>query len=236
MLDFDNYQKLNIQELNDLEYKKALLIDKRTFLQFYWDLIRKKHLIIFTFVPIDDYNLLSLKIASFLLQFSVSFTVDAFFFTDQTMHQIYKNKGDEPFTCHIPQIIYSSLISLIINLIFRQLSLSEKEVLSIKKEKINSSKKESQVRLCLRIKFITFFVLGFIWAAFCLYYISCFCAVYVNTQVALIKDSLYSFTLSMLFPFGTNLIPGFFRFPALRAKNQDRNFLYLIGQILALLI
>jgi hypothetical protein len=150
------------------------------------------------------------------------------------MHQIYKNKGEEPFIYHLPQIIYSSLISTVINMIYRNLSLSEKEILSIKKSNLKSSiKKADEIRKILLIKFIIFFVFSFISAAFFLYYISCFCAVYTNTQVILIKDSLLSFGLSMLYPFGTNIIPGFFRFPALRAKNQDKRLLYSFSRILA---
>ena len=73
--------------MNALDYKVALLIDKRSYTQYYCSLIRKKQIIIFTFVPIDDYNLVSLKISLFLLSFSLYMTVNAFFFTDNTMHQ-----------------------------------------------------------------------------------------------------------------------------------------------------
>ena len=45
-LDHVNYQTLNIQELNNLQYEIAILIDKRTFFQYYVALIRKKQLII----------------------------------------------------------------------------------------------------------------------------------------------------------------------------------------------
>ncbi len=52
------------------------------------------------------------------------------------------------------------------------------------------------------------------------YFISCFCAVFINTQLILIKDSLISFALSMIYPFGLNLLPGIFRIPALKNKNN----------------
>ena len=40
----------------------------------------------------------------------------------------------------------------------------------------------------------------------------------------------------MIYPFGLNLLPGIFRFPALRAKNKDKVCLYKISCLLALLI
>ena len=236
-LDYINYKTLNIQELNTLDYQKALLIDKRSFIEYYCDLMRKKHLLIFTFVPINDYNLTSLKISSFILQFSLYLTVNAFFFTDSTMNQLYRNNGENYLLYHLSQIIYSSLISLVINVILRQLSLSENHILSIKviKDIKLSTRKSNEVKTILKIKFIIFFVISFILAIFLWYFVSCFCAVYTNTQIILIKDTLISFCLSMIYPFGIYLIPGIFRIHALRAKNQDKKCLYKISQLLTLI-
>ena len=236
-IDYINYQTLNIQELNNLEYKIAIIVDKRTFLQFYFHLIIKKQLIIFTFVPIDDFNLLVLKISLFLLSFSLYMTVNAFFFTDDTMNQIYANNGKLDLLKHIPQIIYSSLISTVINTILKQLSLSENNILMIKKEKqmAKSTKTAKSVKSYLQIKFIIFFIVSFLLTLFYWYFISCFCAVYTKTQTILINESLISFGISMLYPFGINIIPGIFRIPALRAKNKDKIFLYKLSQLLALI-
>ena len=67
------------------------------------------------------------------------------------------------------------------------------------------------------------------------YFISGFCAVYKNTQIILIENTLISFLISMIYPFGLNLLPGFFRIPALRAKNKNRNCIYKISGLLALI-
>ena len=71
--------------------------------------------------------------------------------------------------------------------------------------------------------------------AFFWYFISCFCAVYKNTQTILIKDTLISFALSMSYPFGLNLLPGMFRIPALRATNKDKKCLYKVSGLIALI-
>ena len=236
-VDYINYQTLNICELNNLDYKIALLVDKRTFFQFYSSCIRKKHIIVFTFVPIEDYNLISLKISLFLLNFSLYLSVTAFFFSDETMHQIYKDKGKMNLLYHIPQIIYSSLITSVINTILRQLSLSENNILSIKNLKnMNMSyKRAKEIKGYLRIKFIIFFIISFFLTLFLWYFISCFCAVYINTQIILIKDCLISFGVSMLYPFGINLLPGIFRIPALRAKKKDKKCVYKFSQLLNLI-
>jgi hypothetical protein len=65
---------LNDQELNTLDYEVAIVIDNRTYFQYYFSLIKKKHLILFTFLPQEDYNLMPMKILLFIVSFSLYFT------------------------------------------------------------------------------------------------------------------------------------------------------------------
>ena len=223
--------------MNNLEYEKAIIYDKRTYLQYYWSLLKKKHLILFTFIPINDYNLTYIKIALFIVSFSLYFTINGFFFSDKTMHKVYKDykdSGSYNFVFQLPQMFYSSLISIIINTILRLLSLSENNILKLKDEhELNIIRKSKEIKSNLKIKFIIFFLLSFILMLFFWYFISCFCAVYINTQSILIQDTLFSFITSMLYPFGINLVPGIFRLSALRAKNKDKESIYKLSLILA---
>ena len=52
----------------------------------------------------------------------------------------------------------------------------------------------------------------------------------------LIKDTLFSFGLSMIYPFGLNLLPGILRIPALRAEKKDKKLIYYISIIVALFV
>ena len=230
-----NVKNYNDQELNTLAYELAIIIDKRTYLQYYWSLLKKKQLILFTILPANDYNLFSLKIALFLLSFSLYFTINGFFFSDETMHKIHEDNGVFNIIFQIPQILYSSIISAFINMILKLLSLSENNILVLKQEKDlkKATKKSKIIKNCINIKFIIFFILSIIFLSFFWYFISCFCAVYVNTQIILIKDTLVSFAFSMIYPFGLYLLPGLFRIPALRAKNKDKKLLYKISGLIA---
>ena len=214
---------LNDEEMNSLSYKQALIIDKRTYFQYYCSLLRKKHIILFTFYPNIDYNLVFIKVALFLISFSLYMTINEFFFTDSTMHKIMIDNGKYNVIFQIPQIIYSTAISAIGNMILKRLSLSELHILSIKYEKNIrcAHSKSKKILYCLRIKFIIFFILSYLFMFFFWYFNSGFCAVYKNTQITLIENTLISFLISMIYPFGINLIPGFFRIPALKSKNKN---------------
>ena len=230
-------KELNDEELNNLEYEIAKVVDKRTFFQYYFSLLKKKQLIFFAFYPANDYNLILVKISLLLLAFSLYFTINGFFFSDETMNKINEEQGSFNILLQIPQILYSTIISAVINMILKRLSLSERQILSLKIENnfLAAEKKAKKIKSCLRIKLFIFFLLSFLLMLFFWYFISCFCAVYKNTQIILIKDTLISFGLSMLYPFGLNLLPGMFRIPALRSEKKDKKCLYTAGSLLALI-
>ena len=227
----------NDRELNSLKYEEALKYDKRSYFQYYCSLLLQKHLILFTFYSSKDYNLYTIKIILFLLSFSLYFSVNGLFFSDDTMHKLYEDRGKFDIIFQIPQIIYSAIVSGIINTILKQLSLSDKNMIALKQEKeYNMALKKSKViKGCLYMKFIIFFILSLSFMLFFWYFISCFCAVFSNTQIILIKDTCLSFGLSMIYPFGLNLLPGFFRLPAIKAKNKNMGFLYKFSLIVAII-
>ena len=187
-------------------------------------------------MPVRDYNIFSIKLSLFLISFSLSFTINAFFLNDETMHKIYENHGNYNFLYQIIQIFYSTLICGVINTTLKLLSLSENSILKIKNQKnfklaLDNSK---NIKKYIKIKYIIFFIFNLLLLIFCWYFISCFCIVYNNTQIILIKNTLISFALSLIYPFGLYLLPGFFRIYALRAKNKDKKCIYKTSLILAM--
>ena len=222
--------KLNDCELNALDYKEAIEFDKRTFLQYYWSLLKNNELFLFAFCPNIDYNSRIIKIFFFFFSFSLSLTLNALFFNDSTMHKIYINKGNYTFISRLPQIIISSLITSLINITIKGLSLSQKDIIYIKREKdIHFTiKKSRKTYKSLKIKFIIFFLWSFILLLFFWYYLGCFCAVYKNTQIYLLKDTFTSFLITLSYPFFTYLIIAILRIVALRDEKHSLKCIYKI--------
>ena len=166
-------QFLNDQELNNLNYEEAISLDKRSYLQYYFSLLKKKQFLLFTFYPNNDYNLITMKISLFLLCFSLYFTTDGLFFSDETMHNIYINNGDLELIYQIPLILYSSIITSVISIILKQLSLSENTILKIKNEEkidiciIKSNELERRIKL--NLLFFIYLVL-YLWLFFGILY------------------------------------------------------------------
>ena len=210
-------------------------VDKGTYPQYYFSVLRIIYLLVLTYFVRNDYNSKTIKICLFLFIFSLYFTVNSLFFSDSTIHKIYIDKGSFNFIYQIPQIVYSSIISGAINSIASYLSLSEKNIIHLKKEKSITDKNVENLTKCLKIKFFLFFIIDFSLLLLFWYYLSCFCVVYKNTQIHLFKDTLISFGLSLIYPLLLYLLTGIFRITSLRAKNANKECLYNISKMLQLI-
>ena len=229
--------KYKDDELNNLSYHLAKQFDKRTYCKYYISLLKLNHDFIFTFFGINDYNSKIIKIDLFFIGFSMFYTINALFYDDDTMHNIYENKGSFDFIYQLPKDIYSSLISMILNTILKVLALSNDDILDFKKNKYTKNitsliKKRKKILMNrLSIKFIFYFIISYIFLILFWYYISMFGIVYKNTQYHLIKDTLISFVLSLIYPFAFYLLPGLFRIPSLSNK-KNKIYLYNFSKVL----
>ena len=227
----------NDYEINRLSYKNALKYDKRSYLQYYYSLLKTNHPLIFSFFPSNDYNSPSIKICLFLFSFALYFGVNSLFFTDKKMHVIYAEKGIYLIINELPITIYSSFISIFLNMIIRYLSLTQNDISDLKKIKQFKAfliKSQNLISFIKR-KFIFFFIISYILLILFWYYLACFCAVYKNTQIQLIKNTFISFNSSFLYYFGLYLLPGVFRIIALKDKKKNKKCLYKLSIILQIL-
>ena len=212
-------------ELNSLKYKYAKSIDTRAYFQYYWSLIKTKHILIVTFFNNKDYNLFILKISILITSFAIHFTLNEFFFTHETMHKIYIDQGIYKLIYNIPFIIFSSICGSALCLFLKKLAQTRDDLLKLKYYKhIEFAKNEvKNIYKWFKIKFILYAACGLICMLFCWYYTSAFCSVYKNTQSHLFKSFLLSYALSMIYPFLFYLIPGFFRIQSLEGNNNKKN-------------
>ena len=164
---YDLYNFTN-EELNSLSYDLAFSYDKRSYFQYYISLLKQKHLIIFTFFNNQDYNIFTLKLSLFLSSFALYFAVNALFFNDSTMHQIYEQSGKQDIISQISNIFYSTIISCAINIIIKNLGLSYNDMVRIKQipNEIDGLKESVLLVKKLKIKFAIFFIIIFIFDTF----------------------------------------------------------------------
>ena len=223
---FDNY------ELNELEYNEAIKLDRRTFLEIYWSILKREHSILFTFFVRNDHNIIYVKYPRFIFFMCTDMALNVFFFSDETMHKMYLDYGKYNFVQQIPQIVYSTIVSQLIQVFICYLSLTDKYFYQIKNLNIRAKEKISKVIKCVKLKIYFFFIFTGMMFFFYWYTITCFCEVYRSTQIAFLKDSVISFVLGLLYPFALYLMPSTLRIMALKTCIGKLSIIYKLSDII----
>ena len=224
-------QELSDFELSELEYEEAIKLDKRNFFKIYFATLKREHIILFTFCSCNDYNLLYIKIARFIVFIATDMAMNVFFFTDETMHKIFISYGKYNFVQQIPQIVYSTILSQILEVFLCYLSMTDKYIYQIKNSQLDS-KQIMNIFRCINLKLINFFIFTFILLCFYWYIVTSFCGVYQNTQFIFIKDSISSFLLGIIYPVFIYLIPSGFRCCSIKSEKMKYKCLYKLSDII----
>ena len=185
----------------------------------------------------DEYNILSMKISIFLVSFNLSFACNALFFNDETISEINKNENNFSFSEQFSQIVYSSIISILINVIIEYFALTNKDFIKARNFHIYNNAEIYCKKLVkkVKIKFIIYYIMSIILNLLFLYYITAFCAIYSIIQITMISNSLISFLLSMSYTLLLMLIPPIIKIPALKKRNKCGKILYYISWIITLI-
>ena len=238
----------NDYELNNISFQQAIKIDNREFCDLYRSLIKNKQLIMFSFFDFNSYNSPIIKKTIFFLSFIYHYGFNAFFFTDEILDTIFEEEGKYNPLVLVPLAVYSAMITTVfIKLLVDFLVLTEKQVLRIKNEETEEKANDEKKRLMkiTIIKLCIFFSINIILLIFFWFYLTCFNAVYPNTQIFLVINTAISFVISNIIPLIYNLIPAFIRNDILTNKNikkmkskkkssefTDAEYVYSIGLFL----
>ena len=228
ILNMDNFQ------LNNLEYLDAVKYDKRPFLKTYWSVLMREHILLFTFLAWNDYNLFYIKIERFLLLICTQFAMNGLFFTDESMHKANSDENYN-FVQQLPEIIFSLVATHIIEVVLCFFSMTDKTIYNIKelaKNKQNEEKILDEIK-CMKRKIIGFYIFTFLLFLFYWYFISAFCAVYQNTQKTFLLDSLISIIVQFIDPFFIYCFTTLLRYISLtKCANKNAGCLYKTSDII----
>ena len=138
------------------------------------------------------------------------------------------------FLNNIYNSIYSSLLSNSLLIILKFICLTHGSVRKLRQIRdIDKAQKKSKcVLLCMKIRIIIYFILSLVFLIIFGYYVLCFCAVFENTQVELIKLTFTSWVFSLIYPFILCFFTGILRLLAFKMENSC---IYKIKQIFQLL-
>ena len=150
------------------------------------------------------------------------------------IHKIYEDGGKYDIIYFLPKISIAFAISHLLSILIKFIFLSERNILQVRLQPTYSKANEiiPTVTRNLTIKYIIFFILGIIILLFFWMLLSSFGAVYQNTQVIILENTLISFGMSFIYPFFINIFPCILRMISLNSKSEC---LYNFSKILQIL-
>ena len=219
-------------ELNSFTYKDAIGVDMRPFKQIYFSFVKYYHPIFSLLNPSEDFNSKYIKLNLIIFSFSLYYFVNSLFITKALIHKIYEKGNSNDIGLFIPYILISLIICYVLDKIIRYMSSSDSCIYSINNEKLynNAKIRANQVRKLLFVKYICFYILGFVSLLIFGYYLAAFGSVYQNTQYILIKNVIISYIISLIFPFIFIALPSILRRYSL--KDASRKWIFNLSKYL----
>ena len=227
--------EINDDDLNEFSFKTAIKKDNRNVCRLYWNALKTGHILINLFCRNDDNNLVIIKISLIFILFPINLTFNIFFFTSKNIKASYVRNFDD-LTLFANNLLYSFLSSIftsIFLILLKFLCQTHSKIRELRKLKdLDEARKKNQgLYKCLKFKINIYFILSLIFILIFGYYIACFCAIFQNTQIDLIRAMFTSWGLSLLYPFGVYFISSIFRRIALKKKIR---LLFRISKIIEL--
>ena len=225
----------DVHELNELPLSKANE-DKRSFCTYYGNILLFSHIVLNVFFIHNDYNLFVVKLGLLFMTFPINLTMNIFFFTNKNIKLTYVKSLDDisTFWRNIDNTVYSSFLSTTLLILLKLICLTHNSVRSLRQITNMKEAKEKSVCIlrCIKVRITIYYILSFIFLVIFGYYVLCFCAIFENTQIELVKSTFTSWLISLIYPFIICLITSMIRSAALKCKSR---FLWGIKRILQFL-
>ena len=229
---------LSNDEKNELTYERALRYDDRGFCHYYCVILKMGHIILSVFCRCDDYNIFTMKLGLLLMTFPINLTFNIFFFTSKSIKLAYTSKLEDidiwKLANNYVNTFVSSILSVTFLVLLKFICLTHNSIRGLRKIKSvkKAQKKWKWILKCIKFRINLYFILSFLFLIIFGYYIACFCAIFENAQIELIKSMFTSWFMSLIYPFLIHFITSIFRRLALRCKCKCA---YRINQILQLI-
>ena len=224
-------------ELNEMSVEDAREFDKRTYCSFFWAQLVEKQDIINLFFDDNPLQNFHIRCLIFIFEIQLYIFISAIFYMEsliaKNIHKPKSNSIIEIIINEIERLIYSEIVSLVVEMLTKCLTESEKRLNLLNDTEKYQERFIEQVSLILKdmkIMHYTFIIFDIILYFVFLYYVSAFCAVMKNTKKNWIEGCIITFSIIQFLSFFICFLSTSLRFIGL--KYNCLGFLYSIGQFL----
>ena len=185
LIDTNDDDEIDQNELNNVPYRKALRVDKRSFFQIFISVFKNEIGFLNLIFYKNPYSHFSLTISIYLFELLLDLTMNCFLYSDDVVSEKYNNDGRISMITSFSLSISSNIISSIITYIITQLT-NYCEIIEAIIKDVKDPRRyfENIVRLFkyIKLKLGIFYFLQMISLILMTYYLFIFCAVYNQSQ------------------------------------------------------
>jgi len=225
--------------MDDLDYEETIVRENRKFYRMFLDKLIVKQMIVDIFYNNNWIIPRSIKFIFFILRIDLYIVVNALFYSEEYITELFYSEEKEKFFSFMPRslnrIIYTSIVSNVLDFIISLLFPSENKIKKILIRKRNNLK-EMKIKIYIAIKKIInnywiFIITSYAFNIISLYYVSCFNNAYPYLKYEWIKSSIFIIILIQIFSIFGCFLYAFFRFISIKCKSQKifRISTYLLG-------
>ena len=197
------------RELNNIPYRQALRIDKRSIFQIFISVLTNQIEFISLFLYRNPYSHYTLTISVYLFELLLDLTMNCFLYTDDVVSEKYHNDGNLSMLTSLSLSFVSNIASSIIVFVISKLT-NYTEIVEAIINNVKDKKKyiENIVRLFkyIRLRLGMFYVLELAFILIMTYYLFVFCTVYHKSQVSIMVNYIVGACTSLAISAGLTII------------------------------
>ena len=218
-----NNDDIDKREINNIPFKQALRIDKRSAFQIFISVITNEIGALNLIFYINPYSHFSLIFSIYLFELLLDFTMNCFLYTDDIVSEKYHNDGQLTILTTLSLSLFSNIASSIIAFIISKLTNYEFLMESILKgvqdfRKFLDNSHRLLKYLKIRLGFYYFLQILFVFGM--TYYLFIFCTVYHQSQRSIMINYIIGTCISLATSVGLTIIITLFRILSLKYKSH----------------
>jgi len=223
-----NIQDYLFTPFDDMDFEDAILERKRNFFIYFFERIKKQHILINSIFIVDNIQPRSIKILLFLTEVTLYLLINAMLFNEEYISEIFHIDKKESFFSFVPRsinrYIYTTFSGTIIKYLIKFFFIKEKKFIKLLKRSENSEQLNFEIYLfCQKLcKGYNYFIITNVFITFfSLYYISCFNNVYQYTRNEWIISSIFFIIVTLVFNALSALLETIFRYLSFKCENDQ---------------
>ena len=221
---------------NENDFDDVIDKEKRTFFQFFCEKFQENQIIIYIFYIKQPLRPRPLKILVFILTIEINLVVNALFYTEEYISEVFRINSGDSFFAFVPRRLnHFAYIYVVIGFISYILSYFFIEEKKIKKIFLRNKSGEIKIKYDILMavndinkRFQILYAISFLVTIIGFIYISCFNVVYPNSKIEWIKSSIFIFIFMQFISYVIVFLECSIRYIAIKCNSNKLFRLSLI--------